>query len=40
MEKYTYNYLKKAAHNNTRIGIWQNIDVYACSKYKYDATTS
>ena len=23
-----------------RIGTWKNIGVYACSKYKYDATTS
>lgn len=37
MEKYNYNYLKKAAHDNMRIGTWQNTAVYVCSKYKYDA---
>ena len=40
MRKYSYNYLKKAARNNTRIGTWQGIGVYACSKYKYDAHKS
>ena len=38
--KYTYDYLKKAARDNTRIGTWQNTAVYACSKYKYDAANS
>ena len=37
MGKYNYDYLKKAAHDNMRIGTWQNTSVYACSKYKYDA---
>ena len=40
MEKYSYNYLKKAARDNIRIGTWNGIGVYACSKYKYNATTS
>ena len=40
MGKYTYDYLKKAARNNTRIGTWKGIGVYACSKYKYDAVKS
>ena len=40
MGKYTYNYLKKAAREGTKIGTWQNTGVYACSKYKYNATTS
>ena len=37
MGKYSYDYLKKAACDNTRIGTWQNTGVYACSKYKYNA---
>ena len=40
MGKYTYNYLKKAARDNTGIGTWKNTGVYVCSKYKYDATKS
>ena len=40
MGKYNYNYLKQAAQDKTRIGTWKNIGVYACSKYKYNATTS
>ena len=40
MGKYNYDYLKKAARNNTRIGTWKNTGVYVCSKYKYDATKS
>ena len=40
MEKYTYNYLKKAAREGTKIGTWKGIGVYACSKYKYDAANS
>ena len=40
MAKYNYNYLKQAAQDRTRIGTWKNIGVYACSKYKYDATKS
>ena len=37
MGKYSYDYLKKAARDNTRIGTWKNVGVYACSKYKYNA---
>ena len=40
MGKYNYDYLKKAARDNTRIGTWKNTAVYVCSKYKYDATKS
>ena len=40
MGKYNYGYLKKAARDNTRIGTWKGIGVYACSKYKYDAVKS
>ena len=40
MGKYNYNYLKQAAQDKMRIGTWKNIGVYACSKYKYDATKS
>ena len=40
MGKCTYDYLKKAARDNTRIGTWKDTDVYVCSKYKYDATKS
>lgn len=40
MGKYTYDYLKKAARDNTRIGTWQDIAVYVCSKYKYNAAKS
>ena len=38
MGKYTYDYLKKAAQDRSRIGSWMGTEVYACSKYKYDAT--
>ena len=40
MGKYSYDYLKKAARDNTRIGSWKNVEVYACSKYKYNAAKS
>lgn len=40
MGKYSYDYLKKAAREGTRIGTWKNTGVYACSKYKYDAHKS
>lgn len=40
MGKYNYDYLKKAARTNERIGTWKNTGVYVCSKYKYDATKS
>lgn len=36
----SYNYLKQAAQDKMRIGSLKGIGVYACSKYKYDATTS
>ena len=36
----SYNYLKQAAQDKMRIGSLKGIEVYACSKYKYDATTS
>ena len=40
MGKYSYDYLKKAARDNTRIGTWKDTGVYACSKYKYNAAKS
>ena len=40
MVRYNYDYLKKAARDNARIGTWKGIAVYACSKYKYDAAKS
>ena len=40
MVRYNYDYLKKAARDNARIGTWKGIAVYACSKYKYDAANS
>ena len=40
MAKYNYNYLKQAAQDKSCIGSWKGIKVYACSKYKYNATTS
>ena len=40
MGKYSYDYLKKAARDNTRIGTWENVGVYACSKYEYNAAKS
>ena len=40
MGKYSYDYLRKAAKEGTRIGSWKNTAVYACSKYKYDASKS
>lgn len=36
----SYNCLKQAAQDKIRIGSWKGIEVYACSKYKYDATTT
>ena len=36
----SYNYLKQAAQGKMRIGSLKGIEVYACSKYEYDATTS
>ena len=40
MRKYNYDYLKKAAREGARIGSWKGIEVYACSKYKYNASKS
>lgn len=37
MAKYDYKSLKSAATAGRRIGGWQGFDVYACSKYDYDA---
>lgn len=36
--KYSYNELRAAAAAGRRIGGWNNRNVYACSKYDYDAT--
>jgi hypothetical protein len=36
--KYSYNELRQAAISGRRIGGWNNQNVYACSKYDYDAT--
>ena len=40
MAKYDYNALKIAATNGSRIGGWKGYDVYACSKYDYDPSSS
>lgn len=40
MGKYSYDYLKKAAREGTKIGTWKNVGVYTCSKYKYNAAKS
>lgn len=37
MAKYSYNELKSAAAVGRRIGGWKGKNVYACSKYDYDA---
>lgn len=37
MAKYSYNELKAAANAGRRIGGWKGKNVYACSKYDYDA---
>ena len=37
--KYSYSELKKAAGNKIKIGRWKGIDVFACSKYDYNATS-
>lgn len=39
MAKYSYSELKKAAAAGRRIGNWQGTEVYACSKYDYDASS-
>ena len=38
MAKYSYNELRSAAAAGRRIGGWQGRNVYACSKYDYDAS--
>jgi hypothetical protein len=38
MAKYSYHELCNAAIEGRRIGGWQGRDVYACSKYNYDAS--
>lgn len=40
MAKYSYTELKKSARTGERIGRWKGIDVFACSKYDYDASSS
>jgi hypothetical protein len=40
MAKYDYNSLKVAATAGNRIGGWKGYDVYACSKYDYDPSSS
>lgn len=37
MAKYSYYELERAARNGSRIGGWQGTDVFACSKYEYNA---
>lgn len=37
MKKYSYEGLKSAAASGSRIGMYQGVEVYACSKYKYDS---
>ena len=37
MAKYSYNELKVAAAEGRRIGGYMNRNVFACSKWKYDA---
>ena len=40
MAKYSNYELKKASAAGTRIGSWDHKEVYACSKYDYDAMKS
>jgi hypothetical protein len=40
MAKYSYNELKVAAAEGRRIGGYMNRNVFACSKWKYDALKS
>jgi len=40
MAKYSYNELKIAAAEGRRIGGYMNRNVFACSKWKYDALKS
>lgn len=39
MAKYSYNELKKAAINKSKIGSWKGVGVYSCSKYDYNAAS-
>jgi hypothetical protein len=36
--KYSRYELKQAAAENRRIGSWNGVEVYACSKYDYNAS--
>ena len=40
MAKYDYNALRDAAQQQKRIGGWKGWDVYTCSKYEYDPSSS
>ena len=40
MAKYSRNELKQASAAGTRIGSWKGYDVYACSKYDYNAASN
>jgi hypothetical protein len=40
MAKYDYNALRDAAQQRKRIGGWEGYDVYTCSKYDYDPSSS
>lgn len=40
MAKYSYNELKTAAAEGRRIGAYMGRNVFACSKWKYDALKS
>lgn len=39
MAKYSYTELKKSAINKSKIGRWKGINVFACSKYDYNAAS-
>lgn len=38
MAKYSRSALEQASAAGTRIGSWNGVEVYACSKYDYDAS--
>jgi hypothetical protein len=38
LAKYSRYELKQAAAENRRIGSWNGVEVYACSKYDYNAS--
>lgn len=40
MAKYSRYELKQAAAESRRIGSWKGYDVYACSKYDYNAASN